>query len=117
MALLKNKRLSAFTLIEAVTSMIIIMACFSISTMIYLNIIKSDNRVYRSEAFLIVNQWKEETLKNRQFFDQDQEVDGIIFSRTFENYQNEQKLKLMRIEARDQKKRVLYSYKQVVVIK
>lgn len=112
MAILKTK-VQGFTLAEAVVSMIIIMACFSLSTMIYLNIIKSDNVSSKTKAFLEGNKVATETFQNHEFFDQDYELEEMTISRRIESYRNNDKLKLVLISVRNKEGKVLYSYKQI----
>lgn len=74
MAVLKH--INGFTLMEAVVSMIIIMACYVMSTMIYLNIVKTDNTSLKVRAFLEVenlagNQSITQYLKIKMFIAKD----------------------------------------------
>lgn len=117
MVILTQKKINGFTLVEAIVSMIIIMVCFSISTMVYLNVIKSDNISTKTKAFLEVNQIASSTFQNHEFFDQTFESDNLIITRHIEPYLNNEKLKLILITATNQKGKVLYTFKQITTEK
>lgn len=117
MVILKQKKLKGFTLVEAVVSMIIIMVCFSISTMVYLNVVKSDNISSKTKAFLEVKHIASSTFQNHEFFDQTFESDNLTVTRHIEPYQNNPKLKLIIITATNQKGKVLYTFKQITTEK
>ena len=109
------KRDKGFTLVEAIVSMIIIMSCFALSTMTYLNIIKTDNRVNKCQAFLFIEQYAQETIKERSFVDKDSEFEGFIVQKRMEPYQNDDRLKILRIEVADKYGKHLSTYKQIVI--
>lgn len=109
------KKTSGFTLIEAVVSMIIIMACFAMSSMVYINVVRSDNKRERAMAFTEVNRIATETILNTQIFDQTFDVNGLTIVRHVEPYEGDNLLKTLTIEAYNQKKKGLYSFKQIII--
>lgn len=111
------KRMNGFTLMEAVVSMIIIMACYVMSTMIYLNIVKTDNTSHKVRAFLEVENLAENTINNSLFEDQDVYCEGLTIQKRILPYKNENSIKLLSITAIDEKGKVLYAFKQLIIIK
>lgn len=113
--MVKLKKQKGFTLVEAIVSMIIIMSCFALSTMTYLNIIKTDNRVNKCQAFLFIEQYAQETIKEKSFVDQDRKFEGLTVRKRMEPYQNDDRLKILRIEVADKNGKPLSTYKQIVI--
>lgn len=109
------KRHKGFTLVEAIVSMIIIMACFALSTMTYLNIVKTDNRVNRCQAFLFIEQYAQETIKAKSFVEQDSEFEGLTVRKRMEPYQGDDRLMVLRIEVADKNGKTLSTFKQIVI--
>lgn len=115
MAVLKH--INGFTLMEAVVSMIIIMACYVMSTMIYLNIVKTDNTSLKVRAFLEVENLAGESIHNSIFEDQDVYCEGLTIQKRILPYKDENKIKLLSISAIDEKGKVLYAFKQLIISK
>ena len=78
--------------------------------MTYLNIIKTDNRVNKCQAFLFIEQYAQETIKERSFVDKDSEFEGFIVQKRMEPYQNDDRLKIA-----DKYGKHLSTYKQIVI--
>lgn len=109
------KKIEAFTLAEAIIAIVIIMVCFGISTMIYINIIRSDNRAERSKAFMEAKRNAIQTNTEKRYFDEETMTDSLRIKKTIEVYQNDPLLKILTIEAFNEKGKKLSSHKQIIL--
>ena len=107
----------AFTLVEAIVAIIIIMVCFGLSTMIYVNIIRSDARLERSKAFMETKRYAVQTNINKRYFDEETTIDSLHIKRTIETYRNDPELKILNIETFNGKGKKISSHKQIVISK
>ncbi|MDR1729759.1 MAG: hypothetical protein LBR52_03760 [Prevotellaceae bacterium] len=110
-------RLRAFTLAEAIIAIVIIMVCFGLSTMIYINIIRSDNRAERSKAFMETKRNAIQTNMEKRYFDEEITTDSLRIKKTIEAYQNDPALNILTIESFSGKGRKLSSHKQIILSK
>jgi hypothetical protein len=114
--IIKNNRCAAFTLIEAVVAIVIVMACFWLSGMIYVNLLRADARAEKLRAFAITKSISVESCKNHAFFDETITIDSVLFvKKTIENYNDYAKLKVLNVETFNNADRKLASYKQIVI--
>ncbi len=119
MGLLNNReihRCHAFTLIESVVAIIVVMICFWLSTMIYVNITRSDARMDRLKSFSEVRQQAVETHRQKCYFDEETTVDSLYIKKVIEPYQNDPNLKILSIEAQNSKKKKIAVYKQIIIV-
>lgn len=111
------KRDNGFTLMEAVVSMIIIMTCYAMSTMIYLNILRADNTPNKTKAFVEVNNLASKSIHQASYGEEEIKHDNFLITKKLDPYKNDEKIKVLSIIASDGKGRVLYSFKQLVIVK
>ena len=111
------RTLPAFTLAEAIIAIVIIMVCFGLSTMIYINILRSDNRVERSKAFMETKRSVIQTNAEKRYFDEEIITDSLRIKKKIEVYQNDPVLKILTIEAFNEKGKKLSSHKQIILPK
>ena len=110
--------LPAFTLIEAVVAIVIVVACFWLSSMIYINVVRSDARAERLRAFSETKRIAVETKQRQTYYDEEIAIDSTLFvKKTIEPYRSELELKILNIEAYNAKQRKLASYKRIVTAK
>jgi Tfp pilus assembly protein PilE len=114
---IRKYRCASFTLMEAIIAIVIIMVCFGLSTMIYINIIRSDARLERSKAFMETKRSAIQTNMDKRYFDEEMMIDSLRIKRTIEAYQNDPELKILIIEAFNGKGKKMSSYKQIVISK
>jgi uncharacterized protein YxeA len=112
---IKKYRCESFTLAEAIIAIVIIMVCFGLSTMIYINIIRSDNRLERSKAFMETKRNAIQTNTDKRYFDEETMAGGLRMKKTVEVYRNDPVLRIMTIEAFNEKGKKLSSHKQIIL--
>ena len=123
MALLKNKKqylltvnLKAATLMEALIALILIMFCFVIGSMIYVNVVKSDNNRQELNANLLLHEITLKTIQEKKFIDEKIENENMTIQKTVTQYKNTNNLNLLTLTASDKKGRILAQHKELMVI-
>ena len=117
MALL-NQKLKAATLVEALMALVIVMICFVIGSMIYVNVINSDNNRQEIKANLILNETALKTKEEKKFIDEKIEIgnENLIIQKTVILYKNIENLNLLTLIASDKKGRVIAQRKELIAI-
>ncbi len=85
--------------------------------MIYINILRSDNRVERSKAFMETKRSVIQTNAEKRYFDEEIITDSLRIKKKIEVYQNDPVLKILTIEAFNEKGKKLSSHKQIILPK
>ena len=107
---------ASFTLIEAIVAIVIILACFWLSGMIYINLLRADTRAERLWAFVVTKSIAVETGKQRAFFDEEIMIDSLLtVKKNIEPYQNDAELKILNLETFNKMNRKLASHKQIII--
>ena len=114
----RTAHIPAFTLIEAIVAMVIIVVCFWLSSMIYINVVRADARAERLRAFTETKRIAVETKQRQTYYDEEIAIDSTLYiKKTIEMYQNAPELKILNVEAYNAKQRKMASYKQIVTAK
>lgn len=79
-------RLKGSTLIETLVAMVIIIICFGIGLLIYVNVLASDNRYQKFHAFNLLKNLSLSIQQENNFLDGDFEVDNIILKKRVVKY-------------------------------
>ncbi|PKP20788.1 MAG: hypothetical protein CVU05_08325 [Bacteroidetes bacterium HGW-Bacteroidetes-21] len=94
-----NKRLSAFSLIEVLVAMIIVLIMTSFTTLTFINLSGFDRNQKRLDAMFIVGSILQESKKNNSFLNEDIKTSSIVIQKTVEDYNNISNLKLLKVSA------------------
>lgn len=113
MALLE-KKIQASTLIEVITSMIIILIIFGISMMIVTNINTTSNTRMKLFAGMNINKLSEETKEEQSFFDEDYKIEGLKIEKKVSPYKNSENSILLEFIAFDVKGRKLATIREII---
>ena len=112
---LKSSRLRAFTVVESIVGMILIVLSFAAAMMIFMQIITGNRIEAKTKANIILAKTLDDIKTNQFFLDGDMEVDGIRIEKRINNYpqvQNAILIHLKAISPTDQKiteiKEILY---------
>ena len=68
------KRLSGGTLVETLVATVIILAIISTAVLVMTKISTDQNLDLEGSAWIAMNSWVEETIENREFFDEEKEL-------------------------------------------
>lgn len=115
-ALGKNGKVPATTLVETLAAMTLIMISFGIGMMIYLNILTSNHLERRAQAHLHLQQFLAETKQGQLFFDEEQTVGGYVLVRTVNPYGAYGEAFLVELSAIDIDGQVLQELKEIVYV-
>jgi hypothetical protein len=115
MALLKTQ-LKASTLIEALVAMVIVMICFGIASMIYVNVLNADNNRIQLKAHLIVSDLAQKAKTTSTFLDEKIETEGLVIQKSIEGYHDIPNLSVLKFVAFDKKGKVITEYKELFII-
>ncbi|MCK4661790.1 MAG: type II secretion system protein [Bacteroidales bacterium] len=115
--MLKLKLLKGSTIIEVIVAMMLIMLCYGIITVIFLNIKKTGNNRLKLNAYLLIEHVIQETNKEKSFFDEDYEYDNLIIYKTVSKYQKSEDLKEICFEANNKDGNIIIEKKYIVLVK
>lgn len=107
--------LRAFTILEAMMAMLIIMIVFGLTTYVFVSISASGFTPQKKKAYFTVQQLRNETLKNQRYLNETFETDDFIIQKTIENYHDHPRLKSLQITARFNNKK-LYACEDLILI-
>jgi Tfp pilus assembly protein PilV len=109
-------KLKAFSIIESMVSMVIVVIVFSLSTMAIANVTTTGMSKEKQDAYMLVKQMRNITLKSERFIDESVEEKGLIIQKTILNYNRSEDLRVLLIEAlKDEKK--LFESREIILIK
>ncbi len=91
------KKLKAYTLIETIISMVIIMLVFSVAMMIFINVVKTDRIIERTDIFFKMNEIIHESKTHQEYINYTFEFENFIIERTISRYLNSKKLQVANI--------------------
>jgi len=90
-----NGKLKASTLIESLVAMVIIITCLGVSSMIYSNVLNSDNQRTQLKAMLILSEEAIATKTEKSLLDSEKQIGDWTIKKTVESYpQSENVFKL-----------------------
>ena len=115
MVKLKTK-IKAFTIMESMVAIVIIMIVFGLSSVVIIDISSSGITKEKQYAYTLVQQLRAETFQQSRFIDESFELDNLMIEKTFLDYPESSELKVLLITAyRDKEK--LFESKELVLIK
>jgi len=80
-------QIQSSTLVESLIAMVVIVVCFGIGVMIYVNVLNSDKHNMKMKAVLIMNNEAIDTKKNKNFIDYEKQVGDFRIMRIISPYQ------------------------------
>src|ERR1700752_1768666 len=100
-------KLKGTTIIEVLVAMSIILVCSSLATLIYLNILKSQNSSEKLRAFLHLKKVQEETIKDARYINEDWQDGEFTIKKECKPYQSNKNLVQLRITVANENKKEL----------
>lgn len=114
MALLIRK-LKAYTLIETIISMVIIMLVFSVAMMIFINVVKTDRIIERTDVFFKMNEILHESKMNQEYIDFTYEFENFDILRSNRRYRNSENLKQLTVKAFDKNGKQIAEKSELII--
>ncbi len=111
-----TSKIRAFTILESMVSIVIVMIAFSLSSLVIINVTSSGMTRKKQNAYMLVNAFRNESINENRWFDETIEVGGLRIEKTIEIYQNSNELKTLFIRVYDGEKNVSES-KELIKIR
>lgn len=115
MVIMKVK-LRASTLVETTVAMVIIMICSGIGLSLFSNLSLDVNDELRIEAEIRINSFAGETKLKNDFTDTTIESSNLRIQRSFLDYRNMKRIKVMLIDAYSLSGRKVCTYRELILI-
>ena len=97
-------------------SMVIVVIVFSLSTMVIANVTNTGVSKEKQDAYMLVKQMRNKTLKNERFIDESIEEKGLLIQKTILDYNRNEALRILLIEAIKGDKK-LFESREIILIK
>ncbi|PCI94570.1 MAG: hypothetical protein COB15_13695 [Flavobacteriales bacterium] len=111
-----SDKIKAFSIIESMVSMVIVVIVFSLSSMVIANVTKTGISKEKQDAYILVKSMRNETLKNERFIDETIEVKGLLIEKTILDYNRSEQLRVLLIKALKNEE-ILYISKEIITLK
>lgn len=108
-------RIKAFTLIESLISIVIIMSVFFIGMMIMVNVIKADKHHQRLKANMLINQVYINTLADKTFSNESFAQDNLTIEKQIHSCPFAEHLLTLIISVKDGRGKVISGRKEIVL--
>jgi hypothetical protein len=108
-------KIAAFSIIESMVAMVIVVLMFSLSAMVIANVTSTGITREKQDAYMLVQRMRNETLKNKRFIDEIIADKGIILEKKILAYRGSESLKILLIEASKNEK-ILVKSKALITI-
>ncbi|MBL4669088.1 MAG: hypothetical protein HRT73_13090 [Flavobacteriales bacterium] len=108
-------KIKAFSIIESMVSMVIVVITFSLSAMVIANVTTTGISSEKQDAYMLVKTMRDETLKNNRFIDEAIEIKGLLIEKTILGYNRNEELRVLLIKALKGEK-TLYESKEIIII-
>ncbi|MDP2384959.1 MAG: hypothetical protein Q8M29_01190 [Bacteroidota bacterium] len=100
-------KLKGTTIVEVLVSMTIILVCSSLATLIYLNILNSQNSSEKLRAFFQLKKIQEETIAENRYINEEIQDGVFTVKKECRPYQSSKNLIQLRIVVLNEKKKEL----------
>jgi Tfp pilus assembly protein PilV len=104
----------AFSLVESLVGMIIILITFSIGIMIFNEVMLSSNSRQRIHADLLIQKTIDETIEKNEFIDQSIATGTYTIEKKVSPYKSEKNLSILEIKIFNADKKLVASQKKLV---
>jgi hypothetical protein len=110
-----NFKIGAFSIIESMVAMVIVVLMFSLSVMVIANVTSTGITREKQDAYIFAQTMRNETLKNKRFIDEILEVKGLIIEKTILDYNRNEQLKVLLIEVLKNEEQ-LFESKEIIIL-
>jgi hypothetical protein len=94
----KNKKLTASTIQETMVAMTVVLICFSIGLMIFVNIMKTEKATDKLRATIILKEVAADAIQNKRFINEEFERKQFIINKTIKEHPTIKGLLIMNIQ-------------------
>lgn len=108
------KKIRGATLFEALISMIIIMMCFGISLMIYLNLVQGENKRKKVNGNCFIDKLAWETKEKNNFTNEKIVTETLIIEKTVQPYLQVKNLSILTFIASDKNNQLVAKRRELI---
>jgi hypothetical protein len=109
-------KIKAFSIIESMVSMVIVVLMFSLSAIVIANVTTTGITKEKQNAYILVKSLRNETLRNSRFIDEVVEVKGLLIEKTIVDYNRNEELKILLVKASKVEEK-LFESKELIIVK
>ena len=117
MALLKivpfDKRLPAFSMVESIIAMVILLLVFSSTIIMYNTVLSTGSNFRKVKIRSDLKKWMEQTKASKSFIDQSILKNGCSYEKTC-TLTDDKKFLILRFQAKDEKQLLLAEWKELI---
>lgn len=110
------KRTPAFTIIETIVALLIIVTIFAIVTLSFTRTMDSNNLNEKLEAHIIVIDYAIRTKTEKDFINASIESNKFSLNREIDYYQNNKSLLHLTITAKNNRGKVIDTYREIILL-
>ncbi len=110
-----NTKIKAFSIIESMVALVIVVLMFSLSAMVFANVASTGSTREKQDAYMLVKLMRNETFKNQRFIDEVVVLKNITIEKTLLDYQRTDNLKILQIKAIKNEKQ-LFETKEIISV-
>jgi hypothetical protein len=109
--------LKAATLIESIIAMVIIVVCFGIAMMIYVNVLDSDKQRIKLDSSLILEKTAIQMKHDRRYLDEQVLAGDFVIQSSFSNYKQGRGLMEFSLKLFDLSGKLIAERKELILTK
>ena len=111
-----EKKIKAFTLVESLVAMVLVVFSMGFATVVYVNVVDSDKQLKQQKAILILDKLAFETIKEKQLIDDLIKLGDYYIEKTLVKYPNTGNLYLLKLVLSDLNRNRIYSRSELILI-
>jgi len=111
-----ESKVEAFTIMESMVAMIIVIIVFSLSSMVILHVSSSGISREKQNAYMLVKKIHNETIRQNRWISETIELDDFMIEKTISDYGRSTELKEFSITASKNSKK-MYELKDLILLK
>jgi Tfp pilus assembly protein PilV len=108
-------KIKAFSIIESMVAMVIVVLMFSLSAMVIANVASTGISREKQDAYMLVQEMRNETFNGQRYLDEYTEAKGITIEKTILDYSRTENLKVLLITATKNEKQ-LFESKELIKV-
>lgn len=113
--MVKLKTIKAFTILESMVAMVIVMIVFSLASIVVINVSSSGVTRQKHIAHVMIRNLRNETIQEKRFIDEAFELDNLRVEKTLLDYPGSEQLKVLLIEVLKEDKKIMENKELIIV--
>ena len=110
------KKLEASTLLETLISMVIVLTCITVSTIVYTNVLNSENARQLLSAELLMDEISYQTQASHEYVDEEITVNQVTIEKKILPYEKYRNISILHLRVLNANHNLVAERKELVVI-